>query len=314
MSAAQDDLLKDSITICCIRGLQGNVLFGSAIRKVTSVKVPMRSPLGESTNEMIMVEGPSHDIRLICGDQVLSQPFIFCLGLLASCDASPLLLVQLVQNENKEECSARGFILDQEAILPDRTMPFSGASYVAGSMGFNCTLRSLLTPFERQALSGFGCPVKQICRKLLWLRTLIRRLFPALAWVGADSCDLVGVLLLLELASAGCGRLQSTPALRLMQWELAECISLQRVKIERTKKTRSQELALTHVRVGKRRQMRVLSQRSFLQICLIGQPKPVSACRSKGVRRLRRVQLKPIEPATYEAPEKGMVWSGKMAP
>ncbi len=134
MAAIQDDLLKDSITHCCISGLQGNVLFGSAIRKVTSVKVPMRSPLGEPSNEMVMVEGPSHDIRLVCGEQVLSQPFIFCLGLLASCDASPLLLVQLVRNENKDEYFARGFILDQEAILPDRTLPFSGASYVAGSM------------------------------------------------------------------------------------------------------------------------------------------------------------------------------------
>ena len=133
MSLVQDDLLKDSVTICCIRGLQGNVLFGSAIRKVTSVKVPMRSPLGESTNEMIMVEGPSHDIRLICGDQVVSQPFIFCLGFLAACDASPLVLVQLLPQENSTEVFARGLILDQEAISPDRSLPFSGATYVAGS-------------------------------------------------------------------------------------------------------------------------------------------------------------------------------------
>ena len=81
--------------------------------------------------------------------------------------------------------------MDTKAILPDITLPFSGAAYQAGSMGFAASLRSLLTPFERQALSGFGSPVKQICRKLLWIRDLIGNLFPALVATQPQTSDLL---------------------------------------------------------------------------------------------------------------------------
>jgi len=147
--------------------------------------------LGEVLSELCYVPTTNHDIRLICSDQCLSQPFLFCLGVLAAADAAPILMVQLLSQEDASENFARGAILDTKAILPDITLPFSGAAYQAGSMGFAASLRSLLTPFERQALSGFGSPVKQICRKLLWIRDLIGNLFPAIAATQTQTSDLL---------------------------------------------------------------------------------------------------------------------------